>query len=79
MNDEQKAKSKFQICKLALPCSSWFSPAAKLELIELVKAYKGRKYDEELLGVENLGGKSLLSCVAVLTVVFLVRRCRRHQ
>lgn len=28
-----------------------------MELIELVKAYKGRTYDEEIVGIETQGGK----------------------
>jgi hypothetical protein len=34
-----------------------FYLTAKMELIELVKAYKSRTYDEEIRGVENQGGK----------------------
>ena len=30
--------------------------AAKNELVELVKTYKSRKYDEDLVAVENFGG-----------------------
>jgi hypothetical protein len=56
-----------------------FYLTAKMELIELVKAYKSRTYDEEIRGVENQGGKLQRYFFFSTDPVFLVRRCRRHQ
>ena len=53
---------------------------AKMELIELVKSYKAREYDEEIVGVEHHGGKFGKSGRSSDSKPGLaVSRCRRNQ
>jgi len=51
-----------------------------MELIELVKSYKAREYDEEIVGVEQHGGKfGKRGSSSDSKPGLAVSRCRRNQ
>ena len=65
LDDVSKAKADFGVCKQStISCLVFnmvcaFFPVAKEDLIELVKKYKSRKFDDDIEGFNelNLGSK----------------------
>ena len=49
------------------------SGAAKMELIELVKAYKGRTFDEEIVGLAQHDSKLLAAQLSAQALASLLR------